>query len=68
MILGKISLKCSGGKHVFFTLFYRCFVALPLVKHHRYTDFCDCITISIPQIEIVRNLWNRAYAAGDKNL
>jgi hypothetical protein len=38
---------------------------------HRFTDStdsCDCITSTIPQIGDLFNLWNRAYAAGDKNL
>jgi hypothetical protein len=38
---------------------------------HRYTDCtdsCDCITSKIPQIGDLFNLWNLAYAEGDKNL
>jgi len=42
-----------------------------MIIDHRYTDStdtCDCITSKIPQIGDLFNLWNRAYAAGDKNL
>jgi len=42
-----------------------------MIIDHRYTDStdsCDCITSTIPQIGDLFNLWNRAYAAGDKNL
>jgi hypothetical protein len=38
---------------------------------HRFTDstdYCDCITITIPQIGHLLYLWNLAYAEGDKNL
>jgi len=35
---------------------------------HRYTDSCDCITSTIPQIRDLLYLWNRAYAEGGKNL
>ncbi len=38
---------------------------------HRFTDstdYCDCITSEIPQIVDFFNLWNLAYAEGDKNL
>jgi hypothetical protein len=39
--------------------------------HHRFTDstdYCDGITITIPQIGALHYLWNRAYAAGAKLL
>jgi hypothetical protein len=39
-----------------------------MIIDHRYTDSCDVITSTIPQIGDSFNLWNRAYAAGDKNL
>jgi hypothetical protein len=39
-----------------------------MITDHRFTDSCDVITSTIPQIERIPNLWNRAYAAGDKNL
>ncbi len=42
-----------------------------MIIDHRYTDStdsCDCITSTIAQIGDSFNLWNLAYAEGDKNL
>jgi hypothetical protein len=39
-----------------------------MMTDHRCTDSCDVITSTIPQIRHTLYVWNRAYAAGDKNL
>ena len=36
--------------------------------NHNYIKWLFTTDTQIPQIGIFRNLWNRAYAAGDKNL